>query len=174
MIKPILMRLSKIIWFIGFVIFMFLSFDHQWGGIKFVFSWLSSLVSENSPSPLSIQHAKSAFSVLFPITVMCMICQLIVFATSPISTGSSRLVAYYTKREADYIQSVCNRVELSKQIADANKHLETLHSEIQQCRALLSHLGRDTKTLTDSVALSRKTLTDQINHTSNLNNKGNF
>lgn len=170
----ILMRLTKIIWVVGFLAFIYLTFPHLWGSVKFIFFCLSSLVSETVPSASAISDAVEAFSKLFPILVLCTFGQLILLSTPYLTTGSKALIAYYYEREADYAKTVSKRIGLSKQITDASELLQSLHSEIQQCRALLSHLGRDTKTLTDAVALSRKTLTAQIKKTSNLNDKGDF
>lgn len=170
----ILMRLSKMIWILGLLAFVYLTFPHLWGSLKFIFAWLSSLMNESSPSASSTSDASTAFAKLFPIIILCFIGQLVVFATPFISTGSKALIAYYYEREVDYAKTVSKRIELSKQITDASELLQSLYSEIQQCRALLSHLGRDTKALSDAVALSRKTLTAQIKQTSNQNNKGDF
>lgn len=168
------MRLTKTIWAVGLLGFIYLTFPHLWGSMEFIFSWLSSFVSETTPTANSITDASEAFSNLFPILVICTFGQLIVLSTPYLTTGSKALIAYYYEREADYAKTVSRRIELSKQIADASGELQSLQTEIQQCRALLSLLSRDTKTLTDAVALSRKTLTAQIKQTSNLNNKGDF
>lgn len=170
----ILMRLTKIIWGAGLLAFIYLGFPHLFGALKFIFTSLSSLIGENSPSASSTSDASAAFSKLFPIIILCLIGQLTVLATPFLTTGSKALISYYYEREADYAKTVSKRIELSKQITDASELLQSLHSEIQQCRKLLSHLSRDTKTLTDAVALSRKTLTAQIKQKSNLNDKGNF
>lgn len=171
----ILMRLTKIIWLVGLLTFAYLTFPHLWGSVKFIFSWLSALVSETVvPSASATSDATEAFSKLFPILALCTFGQLVLLSTPYLTTGSKALIAYYYEREVDYVKTVSKRIELSKQISDASEQLQSLHSEIQQCRALLSHLDRDTKTLTDAVALSRKTLTAQIKQTSNLNDKGDF
>ena len=172
--KYVLMRLSKFIWTGGLVLFIYLSFHHLWGAANFIFSWLSGLISETAPSASSTTNASKAFSNLFPILVLCTLGQLTLFATPFLTTGSKALIAYYYEREADYVKTVSKRIELSQQINDAKEQLQFLLSEIQQCRSLLSQLGRDAKTLTDAVALSRKTLTAQIKQTSKLNDKGDF
>ena len=172
--EHILMRLTKVIWVVGLLAFVYLTFPHLWGSVKFIFAWLSGLVSEATPTARSITDASEAFSNLFPILVLCTFGQLTLLSTPFLTTGSKALIAYYYERESDYAKTVSKRIELSKQIANASEQIQSLHSEIQQCRALLSHLGRDTKTLTDAVALSRKTLTAQIKQSSNLNDKGDF
>lgn len=172
--KYILMRLTKIIWISGLFAFVYLAFPHLWGTLKFVFLWLSGLVSETAPTAYETAHAYEAFSNLFPILVLCTFGQLVLLSTPFITTGSQALIAYYSEREAEYAKSLSKRIELSKQIVEATDQLQFLRAEIQQCRALLSHLGNDTKTLTEAVALARETLTAQIKQTSKLNDKGDF
>lgn len=172
--KYILRRLTKYIWTIGFLTFIYTAFPHLWGTLRFVNGWISSFINGIPPSESSALNASAAFAKLIPVIVLCIITQLTVLATPFITTGSKSLIDFYYEREADYAKTVSKRIELSKQISNATEQLKFLHSEIQQCRALLSQLGHDTETLTNAVALSRKTLTAQIKKNSKLNNKGDF
>lgn len=170
----ILSRLTKIIWFGGSAFFLFHALPHLWGSAQYIFAFLSSFVSETTPSHNSVASAQAAFSSLFPTLVLCLFGQLLVLSTPFLTTGSKSLIAYYNDREADYLYSVTKRVELTKQINDANAQLHAMQAEVQQCRALLFELGCEAKALTEFVALSRQSLAEQISQTSQLNDKGDF
>ena len=167
-------RLTKLIWIAGGIIFLYLAFPNLWGSIKYVFAFFSGLVSETVPSVSSTQDAHAAFSKLFPTLILCLFGQLTLFAAPFLTTGSKSLIEYYYEREVDYVKAVSGRIDLAEQITRASDNLKSLQAEIQQCRTLLSQLGRDTETLADAIALSRKTLTAQIKQTSNKTDKGDF
>lgn len=170
----ILSRLTKIIWFGGAIFFLFFALPHLWGSVQYIFALLSGLVSETRPTSSSSASLRLAFSTLFPTLVLCLLAQLLVLATPFLTTGSKSLIAYYNEREADYLKTVSKRIELSKQLTEASAQLQTIQTEIQQCRALLSQLGREAKALTEFVALSRQSLAEKINQTTQLNDTGDF
>ena len=172
--KTILGRLSKLIWGSGFAGFVCLAFPHLWGSLIFLFDGLASLVTGEALSFYAKEHAKKAGLILFPITVLCLMGQMLVLASPSILTGSAALINNYNENEASHVNAVRRRIELASQIEAARTELQNFHIEIQQCRALLHELGRDTKTLTETVALSRKSLTAQITQTNLINDTGDF
>ena len=170
----ILSRLTKTIWIAGALFFLFFALPHLWGSAQFIFTVLSGLVSERTPTASSAASARLAFATFFPTLILCLFGQLLVLSTPFLTTGSKSLIAYYNDREADHLKSVTKRIELTKQLNDAGAQLQTIQAEVQQCRALLSQLGREAKALTEFVALSRHTLSEQINQTTQLNDTGDF
>lgn len=170
----ILSRLTKLIWFGGTAFFLFNALPHLLGLVQFIYAFLSGLVSDVTPNASSTASARLVFSTLFPTFLSCLLGQLLVLSTPYLTTGSKTLIAYYNDREADYLKSVTKRIELTKQLNDAGAQLQTIQAEVQQCRALLSQLGHEAKALTEFVTLSRQTLAEQINQTTQFNDTGDF
>ena len=168
------MSLTKFIWYGGMAVFLVLAFPNLWGTLDFIFTAISSLVSDSKPSAKATIKAKAAFAKLFPTFIFCVFAQLIVLATPFITTQSKAIIEYYQYREAEFTKAVSGRIELAKQVTEASEQMSALQTEIQQCRVLINQLGFETKTLTETVTLSRQTLTAQISQTSKLNSKGDF
>ena len=104
--KKLMGRLSLLVWCAGLILFLGLSFQYLVGLIDFLFSFLSSLVSDSRPSLESMRDAKSAWATLFPIMIFCLMLQFALLAFPRFLTGSKEAIAYYHKHEEDYILSL--------------------------------------------------------------------
>lgn len=106
--------------------------------------------------------------------VFCIAFQLIVFATPFILMQSANLVQYYSDREKEYVKALSGRLDLAKNLTEAEQQLKSVHSEAYQCRQQIQLLRQECAALAKEVTLSRKSLSEQISNNKKLNNKGDF
>lgn len=172
--KKVMGRLSLLIWCAGLIFFAGLSFQYLLGLIDFIFSYLSSLVSDSRPSHAASSDAKSAWSILFPVFVFCLLLQLAVLAFPRFLTGSREAIAYYHKHEEDYIEALSSRIDLAKQVTDLSESLDSLKRKIAKCHQAQSELTLDVKMLAEIVDHTRESLPVGFRKDPKLRGKGDF
>ena len=172
--KKIMGRLSLLLWFAGLVLFVGFSFQHLAGLIDFLFSYLSSLVSESKPSPEASINAKSAWAILFPTIVFCLLLQFALLAFPKFLTGSREAIAYYHKHEESYIEAISGRIDLAKQVTDLSDNLDSLNRKITKGHKRLSELYRDIEVLAEIVDSTRESLPIAYRKDPKLRGKGDF
>ncbi len=169
-----LIHLTKLIWVVGGAAFIFMALPHLLGTIVFLFEFISSLLTDSKPSASSTAKAKAAGVSLTSIAVLCSVMQILVLATPFILTQSGLMIKYYAEREEGYVKALSGRLNLAKQLTEADEQVKSLHQETYRCRQQIQHLSNECKALTQAVTLSRQTLSDQISQTSKINDKGDF
>lgn len=172
--KKIMGRLSLLIWCAGMIVFIGLSFQNLLGFIDFLFSYLSSLVSDSMPSPEAARAAKTAWAILFPTIAFCLLLQFVLLAFPRFLTGSREAIAYYHKHEEDYIEAISGRIELAKQVTDLSESLDSLRQKIFKCHQAQSELTLDVKMLAEIVDNTRESLPVGFRKDSKLRNKRDF
>ena len=172
--KKIMGRLSLLVWCAGLILFVSLSFQYLTGLTDFLFSYLSSLVSENRPSPVASKNAKSAWAILFPVIIFCLLLQFAVLAFPKFLTGSREAISYYHKHEENYIEAISGRIDLAKQVTDLSDYLDSLNRKITKGHKRLSELYRDIEVLAEIVDNTRESLPIAYRKDPKLRGKGDF
>ena len=172
--KKIMGRLSLLVWCAGLILFVGFSFQYLAGLTDFLFSWLSSLVSDTKPSPEASRNAKSAWAILFPVIVFCLLLQFAVLAFPKFLTGSREAISYYHKHEENYIEAIAGRIDLAKQVTDLSNNLESLNRKITKAHNRLSELYRDIEVLAEIVDHTRESLPIGFRKDPKLRGKGDF
>ena len=172
--KKIMGRLSLLVWCSGLILFVSFSFQYLAGFTDFLFSCLSSLVSDNKPSPEASRNAKSAWAILFPVIVFCLLLQFAVLAFPKLLTGSREAIAYYQKHEENYVKAISGRIDLAKQVTTLSDNLDSLNPKIKKCHNRLSELYRDIEVLAEIVDTTRESLPVVYRKDPKLRGKGDF
>lgn len=172
--KKIMGRLSLLVWCAGLLLFVGFSFQYLTGLTDFLFSWLSSLVSDTKPSPEASRNAKSAWAILFPTIVFCLLLQFAVLAFPKFLTGSREAIAYYHKHEENYIEAISGRIDLAKQVTDLSDYLDSLNRKITKGHKKLSELYRDIEVLAEILDSTRESLPIAYRKDPKLRGKGDF
>jgi len=170
----IISSITKFIWLGGILFFIFVSLSNLLGTLAFLFDCFNGLFLDIEPSAENTLKAKETGIMLFSTMVFCIAFQLVVFATPFVLMQSANLVQYYTDREKEYVKALSGRLDLAKNLTEAEQQLKSVHSEAYQCRQQIQLLRQECAALAKEVTLSRKSLSEQISQTSKLNNKGDF
>lgn len=172
--KKTMGRLSLLVWGAGLILFVTLSFQYLTGLTDFLFSYLSSLVSENRPSHEASKNAKSAWAILFPVIVFCLLFQFVLFAFPKFLTGSREAIAYYHKQEENYIEAISGRIDLAKQVTDFSDNLDSANRKVTKVHNRLSEIYRDIEVLAEIVDNTRESLPVAYRKNPKLRGKGDF
>lgn len=170
----IISSITKFIWFGGILFFLILSLPNLWGTVVYLFDSFNGLFLDIEPSAENTAKAKETGVMLFSTIVFCIAFQLVVFATPFVLMQSANLVQYYTDREKGYIKALSGRLDLAKNLTEAEQQVKAVHSEAYQCRQQIQLLRQECAALAKEVTLTRQSLSEQISKTSKLNNKGDF
>lgn len=174
-------HITKTIWIGGIIVFLYYSLPNLWGTIKFLFNSTNGHGVETEPWEESKFQAAQVLNSVISTLFICLILQLIVFAFPFLVTKSGSLVQYYADREKHYIKALSGRLDLAHKLTNADNQLtetaqaiNALKDEVFSCRQQIQYLSEECAELTNTVVLSRQSLTEQISQQSKLNTKGDF
>ena len=170
----VITSLTRIIWVGGAFLTLYDVFPDLWGTLKFAFYSFNGLFSDLKPDEISRVKALRVRNSIISVFFICLILQLLIFAFPFVVTQSGQLVKYYEDREKNYVKALSGRLSLAQKLTDTDEQVKTLKGEVYRCRQQVQYLSEECTALTEAVALSRQTLTEQISQHSKLNTKGDF